>query len=474
MELNDLEAKFFREFLNAELNVPVQATLGYQGISLEMIIVPEITASGYFQLNYYNAPAAKPECDLNGGGVPLTEWRVEEDFGRHPLLYQAWSNDYLVSLHLHSSPMPFQPKVDPSLAAKVIHAGIQHRGRLALDKNQVMKKESQLVKTRFNLVGFPDFLTPERQRDSISGIDDSKRQALRSFAKELTGGATVNVALAPHHVVLECDDEWKITLIRDEKLTRGSVSHVGVIEKGHGDPYNTDEVSEMLRCLKYFFAFAACTYCYPTVSIGYDFHQQPVWGQIGRFALEWRPPTNWFNNINLRMGKVLEQLFPKFWLKWQDHKNEMIAIIECYVHSYAMRDLGITNDAVAKSYTGLNLLSSLQQGKVVSGSTNIKNTLSVYDIPNLTTAVVERIAKRLGSRKRQGPDLLDRVRGYTAHPLEGGMSVKVKQEPLKYLDSEPRDYVYLHDLSQFYLEYTFLAYCGLRFADHRTLLEDIQ
>ena len=75
---------------------------------------------------------------------------------------QAWSNDHIVSLQLHASPMPVQPKANPSLAAKVLHARMEHRGSLALDKNQVIVQESQVAKTRFNIVGFPDFLTPER------------------------------------------------------------------------------------------------------------------------------------------------------------------------------------------------------------------------------------------------------------------------------------------------------------------------
>ena len=474
MELNSLETKFFKEILNADLDVPVPATLRYENDSLEMIVVPEITPSGHFELKYYNAPAAEPECNLNESGALVKEWHLEEAFGRHPLLQLAWSDDHMVSLHLHTSPMPLQPKINPSLSAKVLHAGMEHRGSLALDKNQVMVQESRLAKTRFNIVGFPDFLTPEKQRDSISGIDDSKRQALKSVAEELSGGATLTLATAPRHIVLECDDGWKITVVKDETPTRGSVSHIGLIEKSDGAAYGADEVGDILRGLNYFFAFAACTYCHPTVVIGYDSHRRPVWGEIGRFAMDWLPPANWFNNIEFRMGAVLEQLFPKFWLRWREHKDEIVAIIECYVHSYAMRKAGIANDAVAKSYTGLNLLSSLQQGRAVSGSKNIRKTLSEYKIPNLSTAVVRRISNRLGGRKRQGPDLLDRVRGYIAHPLDTGTPVKVKQEPLEYLDSEPMEYVYLHDLSQFYLEYMFLAYCGLGFADHRPLLESIQ
>ena len=44
MELSSLEAKFFDEILNAELDVPVQATLTYKDDSLELIVVPEINS----------------------------------------------------------------------------------------------------------------------------------------------------------------------------------------------------------------------------------------------------------------------------------------------------------------------------------------------------------------------------------------------------------------------------------------------
>ena len=161
MELSSLEAKFFKEILNAELDVPVQANLRYENNSLEMIVVPEITPSG-FQLKYYNAPAAELGCNFDEAGTLVREWQLEEDLGRHPLLQLAWRNDHIVSLRLHTSPMPFQPKVNPSLSAKVLHAGMEHRGSLALDKNQVIVQESQLAKTRFNIVGFPDFSAPEK------------------------------------------------------------------------------------------------------------------------------------------------------------------------------------------------------------------------------------------------------------------------------------------------------------------------
>lgn len=302
----------------------------------------------------------------------------------------------------------------------------------------------------------------------------SKRQALNSVAEGLTGGAKLTLATAPPHIILECDDGWKITVVKEEIPTRDSVSHIRLIEQADRTKYGADQLGDLLNALKYFFAFAACTYCFPTVVIGFDSRNRPVWGKAGRFVMDWLPPTNWFNHIGLRTGAALEELFPKFWLKWRDRRDEIVAIIECYVHSFAMRKTGIANDAVAKSYTGLNLLASLQREKEVSGSKYIKESLSDYSVPNLSTPVVDRIAKHLGGRRRQGPDLLDRVRGYIAHPLEKGTPVKVKQEPLFYLDREPREYLYLHDLCQFYLEYMFLAYCGVTYTDHRPLLESVR
>ena len=396
MELNGLEKKFFDEILNAELDVPVQATLTFEDNSIELIVVPEITPSGYLELKYYNAPAAEPENDADASGNRESSWQVEEDFGRHPLLQQAWRNDDELSLYLHTTPMPFQARANSKLVAKVIHAGMQHRGSLALDKNLVVVQESKLTKARFNLVGFPDFSSLERQRRSVFGLNESKHEALKSVAEGLTGGARLTLAAAPRHLILRCDDGWKITIVKEETPTRDLVSHIGSIEKVDESNYGADEIDDLLQALKYFFAFAACSYCSPTVVVGFDSQNRPVWGKIGRLGMDWLPPTNWFNYIGLRRGAALEGLFPKFWLRWQEHRDEIIAIIECYVHSYAMRDTGIAKDAVAKSYTGLNLLASLRKGRQVNGPRYIKTTLSEYGVQNLSTPAVERIVNRFG------------------------------------------------------------------------------
>ena len=471
MELGSLETKFFRDILNAELDVPVRATLSFDSNSLDMIVVPQITSSGDLVLKYYNAPSADPESDFIERDTLGKSWQLGEDLGRNPLVREVWREERTVSLQLYTSPLPFQPRKNPCLAVKVLYAGLEHRGILGLDKNQVNVKDSKIAKIKFSLVGFPDFMSPERQRDSISGIDVNQLQTLRSVAERLGDGASVTLNTPSHRVILECDDGWKISIDKDKTLIRGSVSHNGLIEKNDGTEYSAEEVSDLLQALDYFLAFAAGTYCHPTVLVGYDSRGRPVWGETNRFEMDWPSPSNWFNNIDFRTGVCLEQLFPQFWLKWRAHKYEIINIIECYVHSYAMRKAGIADDAVAKSYTGLHLLSSLYQGKTSSDAKDINKTLCAYKIPNLGTGVVSRISKRLRRRKLQGPDLLHRVRNFKAHPLKKGKPVQVKQEYVEHLDSDPMEYVHLHDLSQYYLEYMFLGYCGLFFSHHRPMLE---
>lgn len=41
----------------------------------------------------------------------------------------------------------------------------------------------------------------------------------------------------------------------------------------------------------------------------------------------------------------------------------------------------------------------------------------------------------------------------------------------QHLDNDPRQYFYLQDLSQFYLEYMFLEFCGYTPQDYRGLME---
>lgn len=73
---------------------------------------------------------------------------------------------------------------------------------------------------------------------------------------------------------------------------------------------------------------------------------------------------------------------------------------------------------------------------------------------------------------KKGNRLLSRIRNYVTHPL----NVKMKDEEERklyrqHLDNDPGQYFYLQDLSQFYLEYMFLEFCGYTPQDYRGLME---
>ena len=83
---------------------------------------------------------------------------------------------------------------------------------------------------------------------------------------------------------------------------------------------------------------------------------------------------------------------------------------------------------------------------------------------------MDQLRKDLNCSDDLGTSLIVAVRNYVAHPLEKGPP-EVKARFLQYLDSDPMQYVYLHDLSQFYLEYMLLRSCGFNMGRHRQLLE---
>ena len=444
MRLNDLESKFFDRILNAELDVPVHATLEYEDDIFDVILVPELTEEGDFRLKYYNAPQYTPEAQYSDSGKASRKFSINEALGAHPLLERAWLNSDPVTVQLHPSLLPVKPVLNPKLDATVLYAGRRHRGALGLDRNQVTVQGSPLKKAEFCIVDFPDFKSPS--------------------------------------VVLDSGEGWDIKLTRDEQQTRDLVSHTGLIEKSDGREYGADELGDVMKGLKYFFAFVAGAYCHPTVVIGYDSQKRPVWGQIGQFEAARRHLPNWFNNSNVRIGDALEVLFPQFWSKWIDHKDAMVAVIECYVHSNAMREAGVPNDAVAKSYAGLEILASLILGKTIFGDSGkeICKVLSNQQIPHrcLTqaeTPTMARLSKNLGESKMRGAYLLGGVRNYVTHPLDPKTRAEVKKKYLKYLDTDPVNYFYLHDLSQFYLEYVLLDFLGCETSGiYRRLLETMQ
>ena len=480
MKLNDLEMEFFDSVLNAELGVPVHATLVYEDNTFAITIVPEITQEGYFILKYSNAPAYDPETHLTDNCTPYKRLRGSEISGTHPLLERAWLDRDLVTVQSRISPLPCQDSVIPRLNARVHLAGFNHRGELVLDKGQVALEESPLKKAEFCIVGFTEFATPERQWKSIlSGRNSETKVGSRSGSSKSSDDHEIGVRHHPRYVVLDSGDGWKIRLSQDETQTRDSVTHTGVIEKNDDCEYGIDELCDVLEGLKYFLAFTAGEYCHPTVVIAYGSHKRPIWGQIGRFDQDRQHPANWFNNsYTMQHGAVLERLFPRFWCKWREKRNEIVAVIECHVHSNAMTRAGVAKDAVAKSYAGLEILASLMTKKTIGGdpSKEIHKVLSECQIPNCLLTkelapIMTRLCNDLGVKESQGAHLLNDVRNYVAHPLERKTAAEVKEKNLKYLDADQLNYVYLHDLSQFYLEYLFLQFCGCEAGTYRPLME---
>ena len=401
-------------------------------------------------------------------------------FGSHPALDRAWLKGDPVTVKMHPSPSPINPRTSTKLDSRVLHARSGNRGVLALNKNQVRLQESLLKRVEFCINDFPDFVTPNKQLQSIAGISTDDHKALQALARKLKDAA-IKIQPSPHHILLDSGNGWNIRLTRDEQQTRSLVNHTGLVEKSGGSEYGADELTEVLEGLKYFLAFAAGRYCHPSVVIGYDSRKRPIWGEIGHFETTQNKQVNWFDNSGARFGASLEALFSVFWPKWMKHKDEMAAVISCYTHSNTMRKAGLPQDAVAKSYTGLEILASLELGKTIfyGPSEDIQKVLEDYTVPHLVlneseTPLMARLSQNLDELKKRGAHLLNQVRNYIAHPLDRNTSAEVKQKHLRYLDSNPVHYHYLHDLSQFYLEYSFLKFCGYQGVSYRKLLESLQ
>ncbi len=440
MKLNRLESKFFDDILKTELDVPVHATLKYREITLDIIVVPEINDQGHFLLKYFNASPYEPEPD-DSGVATLSNRHL---FGLHPLLDQAWRDRDSVTMQL------LYNAEQPQLNARVYQAGTDNRGELVLDENQVMVKESLLKRAEFCVVNLP-----------IMQISSPSER----------------------EVFFESGD-WRIVLTVDEEPTRDLVSWTGLIKKSDSSQYCISELDDVLRGLNYFFAFVAGVYRSPTVVVGYSTDDQPVWGKIGRFDVKGLG-GNWFRSSStIHTSEFLEALFSHFWCQWVERKDEIISIVERYVHSNIVGRIGAWDTALVISYTGLEMLARLVLGKDANRNDKGYKTSSqkinrALERINESDCIVRNIvldesqthrmaalAENL-SVKKNGPWLLSEVRHYIVHPLE-----RIGEERYKELDSDSSLYVYLHDLSQFYLEYVFLAFLGLPDVEEpRILLE---
>ncbi len=478
MELNRLERTFFDRILCADLDVPVRATVEYEGHSFDCIVVPKIDGRGYFTLEYYNASDVDSATRMTESGSDSQTRTLLEAFGLDPLLERAWIQSDLVSLHLNPAPVPFRPGRSRKLEAAVRYASTGNRGGLGLYENQVLVQKAPLKRTEFSLVGFPDFQSSDGQMGPHALIEWSGYEELKKISAKLGDKYKIKIESSPNHVELQSADGWSIRLSRDKDTTRHQVSHTGLIQKVDETEYGIEDLQDVLQALECFLAFAAGAYCYPTAVIGFDSRDRPALGKIGRLDAPTTSVPNWFNRGSLCFDAALQDLFPGFWRRWRKNRNEVIAVIQCYLHSNVMRESGLPQEAAAKSYTGLETLASVILGKTITRDSHeeIEGVLQSKQIPHLDlnsseTPVMAKLCGDLALSDSSGSHLLGNVRNYVSHPLDPKTSAEVKQKHLRHLESDRSYYAYLHDLSQFYLEYTLLKFCDYGTSKYRELLE---
>ena len=457
MELNTLENSFFEKVLRVKLDVPVNATVVFEDESIEMIVIPQINEDGRLVFKYTNASPYRPK---HKGGV-LTGTGMAA-FDRHPSLERAWLREDVVNVTLRRSVPVLTHQIESSIAAKVLNAGIDHTGLLRLDRNQVTVKEGWLSKTHFSLTNVPDFM------DNRPCPDFAKIDKVREFAKsQLPSGWGVGIYEPSVCVGLGSEDGWSITITKENLETRGSKAHNGVITKEDGNEYSVDELIDVLSVLESFFTFVVGDYCLPTVAIGYGVGGSPLWGQIGRFTSNPPKSFNWFANPqNMTLGSHLEVLFPKFWQTWIGKGKEVSEAIDLYVRSARLRRDGYLVGAITDSYAGLETLASLVLGQTIVGASagKIDQALKSKGIPHrclksLNLPVFENVCKTLNVSSGKGVFVLSEVRNYDPHPLGKGADAQIKPDLYELIHNNLSLLVYLHDLSQFYFEYLFLAYC---------------
>ena len=485
MKFHPLERAFFDKVLNATLDIPVNASIHLADELLEVTVIPRI-ANNEFVLDYYNAPEYRPEPQPDEDGRLITHYSGDEAFGIHPALKQAWTNQTTLSVELHRTSIPierFVYRAAPKLDARVLLADYRHSGRLGLNDNRITVQEHEFNRAEFSLADFPDFSVPGHSLGPLfkKGEYEDFSRELQSAVSRVEDFAEI-IVKTPPRMTLQSDDGWIVTIKRDEEQVRDSVSHTGFIEKENGAEYGIDEFDDLLECLKYFLAFVAGVYRHPSSVIGYDSHGIPFWGQIGHFDIRHSRTYNWFNNRHSGpFSTYLEHLFPLYRRKWKGNRDAVVSIVTCYAHSNVMRQSGLPEDSLAKSYAGLDVLAgamlneSRPKGRNSEGK--IGQALSRTGIPFVRleeskTPRAVRLCQNLMLNAKKGNRLLSRIRNYVTHPL----NVKMKDEEERklyrqHLDNDPGQYFYLQDLSQFYLEYMFLEFCGYTPQDYRGLME---
>ena len=446
-----------------QLDVPINASLTYQDEILEMIVLPRIRDDGNFVMDYFNATPYSPVAVER-----VVTFTGSSMFGTHPLLEKAWLSDDPVSLELRiSQSLPPSQSTVP-VRARVVVAGDNHSGIVALWENRISLNVQPIRESRFNLVGFPDFFVGNNLYDRIT-----INRLLQPVMDQLPEGWTVRARPPQRKLVLQTGCGWNIDIYRQDDQLREMVNHEGVITRTDGSEYGIDGLKALLDGLKNFFAFVAGDYRHPTVVIGYAKNKSPSWGQIGRFSNPSSPRMNWFmNNYEPLTSKYLEVLFPKFWEKWSEKPKEIDEAIDLYVRSKHTQQNGNPLGALAEGYAALETLASLTSGKTIRRDSHkeIDRELERNDVPlrlvnvdSLKTSYFSEACDKLNIGCGKGVYLLNEVRNYVPHPLEPRTNAEIKPGAHEFLHKNRLPLAFLHDLSQFYFEHLFLTYCGPEF-----------
>ena len=481
MELNGIEEEFFRHVLRAEQDIPIRANLKVYKQTFPVMVIPQITQRGYFELRYFGTPVPQPEIGPDGS----QSWTDYAIFGVDPELEKAWKNHDKVTLELAERPHPFvllQNTSGPRICARVLMVDNNNKGQLAIHENQVTVDKSPLTMAKFSLVDFPEIvyggITWMQNLIAKNELDDFNNDLQSAVSRVDDENFSVHSRYL-NITNLFTESGWEFTLTEDDEKTRGRKSYTGTIKRQNEEQFEIQQLRHVLEGLTKFFSLVTCAFRHPTAVIARDAKNRVAWGQIGKFDLMPRY-DNWFSNRGAGADSaLLEFIFPKFWSKWEESQDEFTAVINYYVNSRALQQKGFPQNAVATIYAGLDLLAHLilekpHRKKSVS---NIESALRQHDIPYLSldetkTPIAFQASQRLNS-KQSGVELLNQVRNYVAHPIDFDDNI-IKQAPLLHLDRDYHPYFYIHDLGQFYLEYLLLKeMCDFAPQHHRPLFEQL-
>ena len=427
MELNSLERRFFDDVLNVKLDEPTHATISSLGTSVDVIAIPKIHDNGQFILEYYNAPANQPEKHSDGTRS------LAFDEITHPSLRMGNS----VKVQLKTQPsFPFPTPAQPLLSATVRFSST-NRGVLTLNEGIVEVAKSLISRAEFYVGNLPSMAIPL-------------------------------MPLKEQPIVLNSHG-WKITL-RGDCGPRDTTGYMGVVERLDRTQFTSGRLLKLLQAWTYFLCFVTGTSRAPTVVLGYGDTERakPIWGKLGSFDSKY-PDSNWFSNPSGgHSTSFFGALFTKFYSKWQCHSENIRSLAQRYEHGRAVEKIGSFDTALIISFSGLEALAIAilsAEGKCVPREASKKinkairevrrrcnHDIGMVSLNSAETPELCSLSKDLGVREN-GPWLLSKARNYAVHFGDRLGDVRFK----KLAESEEY-YLFLHDLSQFYFEYMFLAY----------------